>query len=631
MKPALPSIPVPLNEFAKLLKSIAPKDVRTKPADTFSIPGTERLVEIRDITDDRSKLTTAPTLKVAYAQIKTEPGDFPTNVKAHTEAMKAAYERGAHLVQFPEMSLTHYCSLDLLLDPTYLKAQELWLQEVVKFSKETPGLTAAVGYVDVDWTKTRPGDRPYSRNSLAIIRDGKVIDVIHKKLLPNYSVFDEVRWYEPGKDTKVVDINGVKVGFAICEDIWTDGYNVDPVKDLIDAGAQYITHSAASPFHIGKNRTRAALAEGITSKYNVPFGSVNMVGTFDGYEGDLPFDGRGVVRSKDGNWLAMGAPYKEELLLVNPFTAAKQQIPELMPVQELLLSLVDSIQSYFIRLDSATGTKNCAVIGNSGGIDSALALALCSLAIGPDRVKAISLPTMYNSTETKTDAQRLADNLGIESREVAIQSVYDSAQNMLAEAIKLDPTNDNRVRQNLQARIRTMALMAYAQALNGVMINTSNKTERWTNNFTIYADSAGVMGPIADVDKDRIYDLSRYLNQVFTQLDGAPKIPQSIIDREASAELDFNQVDAKVMGDKPEVVAPHIRTIIEEGLNDFTSARAKLPATVPDALIHRWLRAVGASEWKGRQLPPATRVTPLSAGFNRRIPINHKWRGQVPV
>jgi NAD+ synthase (glutamine-hydrolysing) len=208
--------------------------------------------------------------------------------------------------------------------------------------------------------------------------------------------------------------------------------------------------------------------------------------------------------------------------------------------------------------------------------------------------------------------------------------MYESAKQSLVEAIDLDPTRDKRVSQNLQARLRTMALMAYAQALGGVMINTSNKTERWTNNFTIYADSAGVMGPIADVDKDRVYELSRFLNRVFTELDGAPKIPQSIIDREASAELDFNQVDANVMGDKPEVVAPHLRTMIEQGLNDFASARARLPATVPDALIERWLRAISASEWKGRQLPPGTRVTPLAHGFNRRIPINHKWKGQLP-
>jgi NAD+ synthase (glutamine-hydrolysing) len=139
------------------------------------------------------------------------------------------------------------------------------------------------------------------------------------------------------------------------------------------------------------------------------------------------------------------------------------------------------------------------------------------------------------------------------------------------------------------------------------------------------------MGPIADVDQDRVYELSRYLNEVFIELDGAPKIPLSIIEREASAELDFNQVDAKVMGDKPEVVAPHLRAISEDGLNDFASARAKLPATVPDKLIKRWIGQISASEWKGRQIPPGTRVTPLAHGFNRRIPINHKWRGQLPT
>lgn len=597
---------------------------------SYAIPGTERVVSIREIPNDPSKKNTK-TLKFAYAQVKSEPGAFEENVAAHTASMQAAFDQGCDVVQFPEMSIPHYCSLDLLNDRTFLKAQRAWLDEVVEYSKNTPGLTSVVGFVDVDWDKTRPGGRPWNYNSLAVIRDGEIIDVIHKKLLPNYSVFDEVRWYEPGTETKIIDINGVKVGFLICEDIWRDGYAIDPVQQLVDAGAEYLSHSAASPINIGKNSIRAELVKDITDTYNIPFGSVNMIGCYDGYEGDLPFDGRGLVRSADGEWLAMGAPFKEELLILDPFQAPKADIPELQPIQETFLSLISSVQSYFSRLDIATGTKQKAVVGNSGGIDSAVVLALLTLALGPDRVKAISLPTIYNSSETKSDATELAQNLGIEYREVPIQEAYEATLSCMKEAIEMDPTSDQRVSQNLQARIRMMIIMGYAQAWGGIMINTGNKTERFTNNFTIYADSAGAIAPLADVDKDRVYELARYMNELIKSFDNISGIPQSIIDREASAELAFNQVDANVMGGRPEQIAPFISQIIEEGINDKMTALEQLPSEVGEPLISRWMRSISASEWKGRQITPATRITKTAAGFNRRIPINHRWRGQFPA
>jgi NH3-dependent NAD+ synthetase len=172
--------------------------------------------------------------------------------------------------------------------------------------------------------------------------------------------------------------------------------------------------------------------------------------------------------------------------------------------------------------------------------------------------------------------------------------------------------------------------MGFAQALGGIMINTGNKTERFTNNFTIYADSAGNIAPIADFDKDRVYEVALFINEIFTKLDGEEKIPASTIKREGSAELAPNQVDANVMGGRPEVIAPFLRDIVESGHQDFHSARAITPTDIPDSLIKRWVGSIAASEWKGRQITPATRVTSLSAGFNRRIPINHQWKGQLP-
>jgi NAD+ synthetase len=596
--------------------------------DSFDVPEVARTIAVREI-HNREELCDK-SLRVAYAQVRSEPGGLDVNAAVHRATMKAAYERGCDMVQFPEQSLAHYCSLDLLIDPAYLRAQKEWLDNLVEYSKETPGLTSVVGFVDVDWSKTRPGGRPWGYNSLAVIRDGEIQEVIHKKLLPNYDVFDEVRWYAEGTETKVVDIKGVKVGFLICEDVWTEGYSRDPVQELIDAGAEFLSHSAASPIHIGKNRTRAAIAEDITTRHKVPFGSVNMVGCFDAYEGDLPFDGRGHVRSGDGRWLAMGTPFKEELLIVDPFNAQESAIEDLQPIQEVFLSTITSIQSYFSALDHATNTRNVAVVGNSGGIDSAVVLGLSVAALGAERVKSISIPTKYNSSGTMDDADLLAKSLGIEHRVVPLQKFLDAGLECMSEAIANDPTKDNRVEQNLQARLRTAIIMGYAQMWGGVMMNTSNKTERVTNNFTIYADSSGNISAIGDLDKDRVDDLARYINKVLAMVDEHGRIPESIIGRAASAELGFNQVDATVMGGEPRVIAPYTRALIEKRVNDFASARAVLPATVDDSLIRRWLGSLGASEWKGRQTPPATRLTEKSFGFDRRIPINHRWRGQLP-
>jgi NAD+ synthetase len=571
------------------------------------------------------------SLKVAYAQVRSEPGGLDVNTLTHKATMQAAYERGCDMVQFPEMSLAHYCSLDLLTDRAYLQAQQAWLQELVDFSNETPGLTSVVGFVDVDWSKTRPGGRPWGYNSLAVIRDGEIVEVIHKKLLPNYDVFDEVRWYEAGTETKLVDVKGVKVGFLICEDVWTEGYSRDPVQELIDAGAEFLSHSAASPIHIGKNNTRAAIAEEIVAKHKVPFGSVNMVGCFDGYEGDLPFDGRGLVRSADGKWLAMGSPFTEELLIVDPFNAVESRIADLAPIHEIFLSAISSLSSYFAALDKATNTRNFAVVGNSGGIDSAVVLGLAALALGPDRVKSIAIPTKYNTDGTMDDAEVLVRSLGIEHRTVPMQQFYEAGLNCMNEAVEKDPTGDHRIEQNLQARLRTAIIMGFAQMWGGVMLNTSNKTERVTNNFTIYADSSGNIGCIADVCKDRIEELARYINEVLLKLNQGGQIPERIITRPPSAQLGFNQVDSTVMGGEPRVIAPYVRMLVEAKVNDFATARQLLPVdTVSDAQIRRWLRSLQASEWKGRQLPPATRVSPHSFGFNRRVPINHFWRGQLP-
>lgn len=597
----------------------------------IAVPGTSRQIQVRELPSDTALAPTKPQLKVAYAQIRCEPGFLEENAAAHRSCIAEAYRRGCHMVQFPELSMTSYACHDLFLDRNFLRAQRAWIDSVRDFTRQVPGLTVVLGGVDVDWTKTRPGDRPWGYNSLFAMRDGEVLRVFHKKLLPNYDIFDELRWFEPGEPvtsapaTPVV-VNGVKVGFLNCEEVWTDGYPRDPVQEQMNEGVEFLSHSAASPGELGKNSRRADLASRITDTHGVPFGSVNMVGCYDGYEGDVPFDGRGLVRSARGEWLAMGTPFKEELLIVDPFHTQASEILDLTPVEEVYESAVSSTRDFFGRLERVTGRKHAAVLGMSGGIDSGLVAVLLADALGPDQVHGISLPTEFNSEDTKSDARIGAERIGMHFQETPIQKVYEATLDAFRDAVEGDPTSDGRIPQNLQARIRTMAIMAYAMRHGGIMINTGNKTERFTNNFTIYADSAGTIAPIADLDKDRVYELARYVNRRH----GREVIPLSMIEREASAELAHGQVDAAVMGDRPERVAPHVRALIEGNVNDARSAREVLGEGVDSRLIDRWYGGINASEWKGRQLTPATRVTPRSAGFNRRIPINHGWRGQLP-
>ncbi len=553
--------------------------------------------------------------RIAVAQITTDPGSIEENTDKIIRYINDAKKKGAHLVVFPELAIPGYCSMDLLWDAEYLKANRAALQ---KIRSATEGITVVVGFVDTDFT-VRSGGRPSLYNSAAILHDGVLLGVQDKTLLPNYDIFFEDRYFSPPRERKVFEAGGIRIGTEICEDLWTSGYNTDPTKDLVGKGADLIVNLSASPFHLGKLPVRHSLVSETARENQVPLVYANLVGSFDGFEGEVVFDGRSLVVGPEGKLRAIGSSFKEDLLLVDLAQNKPLTLPLVTETEELYEALVLGIRDYFRRVGSE-GRANFkyAFIGLSGGIDSALVAALAVDAIGKDKVIGITMPSRYNSEETKSDAALLAQNLGIRFKTLPIQREFDACIEELRSDAEFAALPPGVSEENVQARLRMINLMAYSNRFQGVVLNTGNKTELALDNCTIYGDMVGGFSVLGDVDKDRIYALSRYVNERA----GKEIIPVSTIDRVPTAELKPNQIDAMVMGADPQVIAPMVRSIVEEGLT-VPQAIDRFGAQFSPELILRTFQKIDRSEWKRRQAAPAIRVTPHAFGNGRRIPMAH--------
>ncbi len=560
-------------------------------------------------------------LKIAVAQIKTQPGQIEANTDAIIKSLKEAKAEGANLVVFPELTIPGYASMDLLYNPAYVQDNREALKAI---APHTLGLTAVVGFVDQDPGAQRPGERPHLYNSAAIFKNGELVAVRDKSLLPNYSIFYEDRYFAPARERKIVDLGDYKLGVEICEDLWSGDYTVDPTTELAQQGADLIVNLSASPFHIGKLPVRYELLSETAKRNGVPMVYANLVGCYDGFEGEVVFDGRSLAANAAGEIVSEAKGFREELKFVDPFKAAGASLPTVNRNQELKDALILGIQDYFERLNRSTnGTLRTAVIGISGGIDSALVLALAAEALGSDRVIAVTLPSRFNSNETLGDAYAVCKNLGITCDTVAIEDIRNQIEGDLV-ASKLGTFQaglPSIASENIQARVRMLCLMAYANGLNGVVLNTGNKTELALDNCTIYGDMVGGFSVLGDVDKDRIYDLARYINESAQR----EIIPNSTIDRVPSAELKPNQVDADVMGAAPQIVAPLVREIIEQQLT-LSQTIEQFGGDYNPELIRSIFKKLERSEWKRRQAAPAIRVTPQAFGIGRRIPIIHGFQ-----
>ncbi len=567
------------------------------------------------VADDLQR--TGKHLKVAMAQITTYPGQIAYNTAKIISCITKAREAGASLVVFPEMTIPGYAAMDLLFREDYIKANLQALKEIQAASK---GIAVIVGFADVVKNTRRPGGRPELHNAAAIISDGEILHVQDKQLHPNYNIFFEDRYFAPMRERKVVEIAGVKVGVEICEDLWNEEYSDNPTASLVDDGAEIIVNLSASPFHIGKLPVRAGLIQQKCAAHQKPFIYTNLVGSFDGYEGDVVFDGQSMLFSEQGTLSAIGKPFGEEIIVTDVHTPQAVAMPEVSEIEDLRQALVLGIREYFQRLDMARTTREPmkAVIGVSGGIDSALVAALAVEALGADRVCGVTMPSVYSSGETKGDAYRLAEALGMALREMPIQGSFDQVLGDLGRDCELAERGGGVADENVQARLRMMILMYYANALHGVVLNTGNKTELALNNCTIYGDMVGGFSVLGDVDKDRVFALARHMNQRA----GREIIPVSTIERVPSAELKPNQVDAQVMGADPQKIAPVVRAVLDENLLP-EEAVGRFGELIPPPVICGIYRKLDESEWKRRQASPGIRVTPAAFGNGRRVPIGH--------
>jgi NAD+ synthase (glutamine-hydrolysing) len=566
-------------------------------------------------------LATHQQYRVAVAQITTDPGDIRKNAEKIVEYIQEARSKGADLVVFPELAVTGYCSMDLLWDRDYLSQNLAALQRI---REATAGITVVVGFVDVDPNGSMSGGRPRIFNSAAIIRDRELLAVQDKTLLPNYDIFFENRYFAPPRGSHVVQAGTLKIGAEICEDLWTEGYAEDPADRLVRNGAELVVNLSASPFHLGKSPVRHALVSSTACEKKVPFVYANLVGAFDGFEGEVVFDGRSMIVGPNGKLVSAAAGFKEQLLISDIYAEQEMQLPEVEEVAELHDALVLGIKDYFRRVGTLEKANfKAAYIGLSGGIDSAVVAALAVEALGPDKVVGLTMPSRYNSDETKGDARILAENLGIRFKSVSIEGQFQACADTFAQDEELSALPEGVAEQNIQARLRMLDLMYYANKTNGLVLNTGNKTEIALDNCTIYGDMVGGFSVLGDVDKDRVYALARYINQRAQR----EVIPVSTIDRIPSAELKPNQKDEEVMGADPQRIAPLVRSIIEEGLS-LSEANRRFAADFGEPLIRRTFQRIDRSEWKRRQAAPGIRVTPHSFGIGRRMPISHGFFSQ---
>jgi NAD+ synthase (glutamine-hydrolysing) len=570
-------------------------------------------------------------MRLALAQINSVVGDVDGNAAKVVEWIEQAREANADLALFPELVVTGYPAEDLLLRPGFVRAARRAIDGI---AKATHGITVLVGapHLDADLY-----------NACFVIAHGEVRSVYRKRYLPNYGVFDEDRYFAAGRDLILLRFGDVIVGPTICEDVWQPG---PPATDLALAGAQLVANISASPFHVGKDREREEMLKVRASDNSCFVALCNAVGGQD----ELIFDGHSVVLDDEGAVLARAAGFEEELLVVDidPVAAVGRRLRdvrrralardrdrievanvELAPPRAQDSSLPTRIADQLDDLEQMRAalelglhdyvTKNGfgdVVIGLSGGIDSALTAALCVEALGPERVHGVSMPSRYSSEGTRSDAQRLAESLGIDFREISIEPMVDAYGGALAEHFSGRETD--LTEENLQARIRGTLLMALSNKFGWLVIATGNKSELSVGYSTLYGDLAGGFALIKDVYKTDVFRLSKRLNE----RGGRELIPQSIIDRAPSAELRADQLDE-------DSLPPYSKLdLVLEAYVELDRSREELGQDGFDSdVVERALAMIDRAEYKRRQAPPGVKLRPKAFGRDRRTPITNRWPG----
>ena len=536
-------------------------------------------------------------MKIALAQINPTIGAFDQNQSKVLKMIDEAKNQTCDLIVFSEMVLTGYPPRDVLEKQEFIDGQPL-----MSLVQTVRGIGVVCGYVESS------DDRLF--NSAVLFEDGQVIHNTRKRLLPVYDVFDEQRYFQPGNSYDIISYKGHRLGLTICEDIWNDmdffgksTYPADPVKKMIQKGADCMINISASPFQLGKGSLKRNMLQALSQKYAVPFVYVNQVGGND----SIIFDGSSVVYDHTGNLVAQARDFEEDFITYDTKTNQGMFHPVSDCDEETILkALVLGTRDYVHKC----GFQK-AIIGLSGGIDSALTTAIAVIALGKENVRTVYMPSIYTSTDNDIDTKKLAENFGIDRDIVPIDTIFDQFLENLPN--DFNRSNHGLAEQNLQARIRGTILMAFSNKYNALVLTTGNKSELAVGYCTLYGDMNGALAVISDLPKTMVYAVSRYINK------DQERIPHRIIEKAPSAEL---KPDQKDQDDLPDYDSLDI--ILKAYVEDHKSIDQIVDMGFRKTLVIDIIQRIYRNEYKRQQAPPGLKVTSKAFGYGRRYPIAHQ-------
>jgi NAD+ synthase (glutamine-hydrolysing) len=572
-------------------------------------------------------------MKIAVAQINPTIGDLANNAKKILAVANNAAKKGVRLLLTPELSLCGYPPRDLLLYSGFVESMQKQLEAI---AQQLPkGMAALVGTVEANPSATSKGQKPLF-NSMALLDEGKVQHIFHKRLLPSYDVFDEDRYFQSGYETNYFILSNqntvasdfddsfseessLKIGVTICEDLWNDeqfwgkrNYEVNPIEDLAYLGVDVVVNLSASPYSVGKQKLREAILHHAATRYKLPIIYVNQVGAND----DLIFDGNSVVFNRKGEIVSHAKGFESDLVVVE-FDPIQQNLSALTPAnkkagnldenEEIFAALVLGVRDYAHKCGFSQ-----VILGLSGGIDSSLVAVIATKAMGADRVLGVLMPSPYSSDHSITDAVALAKNLGIRYEQFPIQEAMSAYDQILAPLFT--GTEFGIAEENIQSRIRGNLLMAIANKFGYLLLSTGNKSEMAVGYCTLYGDMNGGLAVIADVPKTCVYSLCRWLNR------HQEIIPNHVINKPPSAELKPGQLDQ-------DSLPPYeiLDDILDRLICQHQSESKIIQSGHQAEIVHQVIKLVARAEFKRRQAPPGLKITDRAFGTGWRMPIASRW------
>ena len=559
-----------------------------------------------------------PSIRISIAQINTTVGDLEANQSKIISYIEKARQDKSDVIVFPELTVTGYPPEDLLHKPYFVDQN---MTSAQKIAEATQDICAVYGFVE---------SQNGLYNSAAIAHNGKLISTYQKQLLPNYGVFDEKRYFTHGENTKIYRLSGVNIGINICEDVWSHS---GPIKEQSDSGAELILNINASPYHVNKQFERTAMLSRRAKDNNVHIVYVNMVGGQD----ELVFDGGSVVLDPEGATLHGGHLFMEmletydldittrnqvntpnvERIFISEksdgITSAIDSTPTARPmdeIEEIYNALVLGTRDYVLKC----GFKKV-LIALSGGIDSSLVAPIAAKALGPENVIGLSMPSIFSSDGSKSDAKELSETLGLDLRTIEINPIFESFTASLSN--EFIGTEWDATEENIQSRIRGNLVMAMSNKFNWLVLTTGNKSEMAVGYATIYGDMAGGFSVIKDVPKSTVYDLCEYINR--SEID--PIIPLTVINKPPSAELRPDQKDSDSLPDYS-ILDPILQMYIEEDMSIESIVNQGFTRPTVSEII----KLVDKNEYKRRQSPPGVKITSKNFGRDRRMPISNRFK-----